>query len=517
MPNPSIKDVLGNWLEQWIPRKTKKEFYNARSEPGFAANRIDVENLRGILASAEAGNVRDLFGLYRDVLLSDSHLQAEFTKRKLAVLGDTISIQPVDRTNPDDVRASQAIADMVATTPRFLHGCSHLLDSCLYPVSILEKTYRPSTRPGLRFELAKLTAVPHLDIDYSSSFLQLWEIDPRSGYLTGTRETPTPNRYIIHRGHLLQMPDWWGGPFRCLLFWWLMSTMDRDWWARFLERYGAPFMVGKYDQDDDAARAGLSRAFQAATKLFGLVVSAETQVELVQAASQQTGEAFAKFKEICDDEKSKVILGQTGSAKTASSGMGSGVNDQHESVRQDVRQFDQSSLSETLEDQLFKSYLDINGIPGAVPKMVWGGVSSAEQDATGTLVLNLANAGYELTDDGLATLGERLALPLRRRVGATAAGPGGMTPFSTFSVPAAVTAAHGAIDRIAASGAPDLSQAFRGALAPVRRIVLESRSASECETRIREFYADWKPDRVSGMVEEALTAFAANGSVPRGR
>jgi hypothetical protein len=224
MPNPSIKDVLGNWLEQWIPRKTKKEFYNARSEPGFAANRIDVENLRGILASAEAGNVRDLFGLYRDVLLSDSHLQAEFTKRKLAVLGDTISIQPVDRTNPDDVRASQAIADMVATTPRFLHGCSHLLDSCLYPVSILEKTYRPSTRPGLRFELAKLTAVPHLDIDYSSSFLQLWEIDPRSGYLTGTRETPTPNRYIIHRGHLLQMPDWWGGPFRCLLFWWLSMT-----------------------------------------------------------------------------------------------------------------------------------------------------------------------------------------------------------------------------------------------------------------------------------------------------
>jgi hypothetical protein len=131
---------------------------------------------------------------------------------------------------------------------------------------------------------------------------------------------------------------------------------------------------------------------------------------------------------------------------------------------------------------------------------------------------NLANAGYELTDEGLSTLGERIALPLQRRaMPAAPVQPAAGLALSAYGVPPMISAAHGAIDRIASNGSADLSQAFRGALAPVRRIIGESSSASECEARIREFYADWKPDRVTGMIEEALIAFAANGSIPKSR
>lgn len=48
-------------------------------------------------------------------------------------------------------------------------------------------------------------------------------------------------RYIIHRGHVMPTPDTWGGPARALLFWWLLSSMSREWWSQFLERYGQPF------------------------------------------------------------------------------------------------------------------------------------------------------------------------------------------------------------------------------------------------------------------------------------
>jgi hypothetical protein len=89
------------------------------------------------------------------------------------------------------------------------------------------------------------------------------------------------------------------------------------------------------------------------------------------------------------------------------------------------------------------------------------------------------------------------------------------TPFSILAAPAPVTAGHALIDRIAANGAADLSQAFRGSLAPVRRIILESRSSSECEARLREFYADWNPAKLSALTEEALIAYAANGAVSR--
>jgi len=76
-PNRSMKELLQDWLEQWIPRTPKKNIYNFRGEPGFSANLMDVDSVRGYLASAEAGDTRPLFGLYRDVMISDSHLQAE--------------------------------------------------------------------------------------------------------------------------------------------------------------------------------------------------------------------------------------------------------------------------------------------------------------------------------------------------------------------------------------------------------------------------------------------------------
>jgi phage gp29-like protein len=516
MPSP-IKTALRSWLADWLPMKSQKSFFNPRSEPTFVANLIDVDSLRGILAASESGNVRDLFGLYRDIILSDSHLQAEFHKRKLAVLGDTVSIQPVDKKNPDDVKAAQAIEYLVSSVPDFLGACSHLLDSTLYPVALVEKVYRTSSRPGLRFELDKLVVVPHLDLDYSTAFMRLWKLDPASGYINGTLEVVDPNRYITHRGHLLKMPDYWGGPMRSLLFWWLMGSMGRDWWARFLERFGAPFMLGKYDPSDDAARSILQQAFQAATKLFGVVVSTETEVELVQAMTSQTGEAFEKFKTFANDQVSTLILGQTGSTKQSTSGLNSSGNKQHESVRQDIRQYDQLALSDTLRQQLFRPYLDWNGIPGATPKMVWGGVSQEEQTALGTLMLNLFQAGYSLTDDGLEALSEKIAFPLQRST-PPAGSPTSMpsnTPFSILAAPAPVTAGHALIDRIAANGAADLSQAFRGSLAPVRRIILESRSSSECEARLREFYADWNPAKLSALTEEALIAYAANGAVSR--
>ena len=82
---------------------------------------------------------------------------------------------------------------------------------------------------------------------------------------------------------------------RSILFWWLLGVMDRDWWSRFLDRYGSPFLVGKYEQTDDQSRTTLERAFSAAVKIGGLVVSKDTDVEIKQAASQSAGEAFEKF------------------------------------------------------------------------------------------------------------------------------------------------------------------------------------------------------------------------------
>jgi phage gp29-like protein len=522
-PNNPIGRAVAQWFEWLVPRRSSKAYYNYRSsEPTFIANLLDVDRLRQVIAAAETGNVRDLFGLYRDVIMSDSHVQAETAKRKLAVLGDSLSIQPQDKKDSDDVKACDMIRDQILDFPGFTFSCGHLLDGHLYPLSLLEKVYAPSTRPGLRYDLAALNIVQANDIDFTTGWLKLRKLDQHGGYLTGDLEDPNPNRFIIHRGHLLSAADFWGGPMRSILFWWLLRSMSRDWWARFLERYGAPFIVGKYDQSDDASRMILTQAFNAATKIFGLVVSNETEVELIQASAGQTGDAFESFHDRCNDEISKLIIGQTASSNMKSTGMGSGVSKQHENVRQDLRQFDGKMLGETLRDQLFRPLLDINGFTGKPPRAVWGGLSPDDQESLGTMMASLSQAGLEPTDEAVETLGEQLGFPLQRKAAPDPTGfpPGG--PPSGFTSPGLhplaardpdlADQAHLAVDRIAAAGSADLSRAFRGSLAPVRRIILESTSAAECEHHLRHFYADWSPGKVNGLIENALTAFAANGA-----
>ena len=59
--------------------------------------------------------------------------------------------------------------------------------------------------------------------------------------------------------------------------------------------------------------------------------------------------------------------------------------------------------------------------------------------------------------------------------------------------------------------AADLAQAFRGDLAPVRRLIQESASAEDLERRVRLFFADWQPSRTGEVLSQALTAYAATG------
>ena len=526
----TIQTALTKWAQWLVPTSSVKENYNFRSnELSYSANQLDVNRLRYLFASAESGNVMELFAMYRDVMIADPHIQAEFAKRKLAMLGDTIIIQPADKKIAADRKAADFVKSQVLELPAFTSGCGHLLDGILWPVAIGEKVYRNSSKPGVRFELDQLNTVQAGDIDFTTGKLMLRKLDPNGGYLTGVLEEADPNRYIIHRGHLLTHADFWGGPMRSLMFWWLLRSMTRDWWARFLERYGSPFIVGKYNQSDDESRAILSQAFSAATKIFGLVVSKETEVELIQASTAMSGEAFKMFlNDACNDEISRFIVGQSSSAGKGSSGLNSGKNQQHENVRQDLRQFDAKMLAETLRDQLFKPLLWINGFEGATPRILFGGLAPEDQKSIGSLISDLSNAGLEPTDEGIEILSDQLGVQLQRKalptMGDDPNNPGG--PPRPFSAPGLLPlGARGeaadrgqlAVDRVAANGAAKLSRAFRGSLAPVRQIILESSSAEECEHNLRTFYADWSPDKIAPVLNEALMAFAANGAAHAAR
>jgi phage gp29-like protein len=436
------------------------------------------------------------------MIYSDSHILVEFTKRKLAVLGDRMRLLPYDADNADDRASAKFCKQQIDDLKSWRTACAHLLDGTLWPVAVVEKVYRSNfTSAKKGYDIQELIPVPHYLLDYSTGKLMIRDTD-KEGNLLNTYHEPWPERYIVHRGHLLpEHQDNFGGPLRSLVFWWMGSTMSRDWWLRFLDRNGMPFIVGKYKSGQTSDRNILTNALALAKKTFGLVTSHDTEVELVEA-SKQSADAFHAFVAICQREKSKLILGQTLSAQTDSTGLGSGVADLQGDVRDDIRQFDAAMLSDTLRDQLLTPSCQFANISGRTPRLVWGSISAAELSARAEVLKTLNNAGLEVDDDGIDSLSEEIGIGLQRKT----AIPGfAASPFS-----AARTSRTRDIDRLdIETQAADLVPLLRDFPAQVAQTIRTSATAQECENRLATLYANHSPEKTSAAMEQALQIYSA--------
>lgn len=524
----SLSDRVGKMIASWIPQKRVTRF-DVRAMPAEIAGMLDVDRVAEIITSAQNGQLEDLFALYRDMILTHSHLQGRFGDRKEAVVGDALNIKALDKRQKGDMLAAAVIEDQVKSLKSWETACLHLLDSTLYPVAVVEKVFRPCNRvmsvalPAvrgptfvqIRYELAELVPVPHELLDFRNGHLQIRETDS-NGRPTGGVQDIDPTRYIVHRGHTLSTPDNWGGPLRSLVFWWLLGTMDREWWGRFLDKYGMPFLVGKYDQADDASRSVMERAFSLATKLGGLVVSRETDVEIKQAAASDAGDAFEKLHRIANEEISKLILGQTLSSDAKGSGLSDGGATDQGEIRQDKRRFDARRLGATFTFQLFEQILRYNGIQGRAPLAMWGAVSVAEMTAYSTWLQNLRQGGLRVADSGLEVLSELFGMAIERDPSPQAVGapPGGLLPMSVqlHSV-TGLARGEAANQAIMRSGGARLAHALGRTYAPMEALILTAATPAEALERIETYCATLDVITAAEIQEQALVAFTANGSV----
>ena len=129
---------------------------------------------------------------------------------------------------------------------------------------------------------------------------------------------------------------------------------------------------------------------------------------------------------------------------------------------------------------------------------------------------NLRQAGLEPTDDAILVVAERLGFGVQRTalLGGTNSGLPLSAELSLLLADPSFSRrgllVDGANQEICRRGSADLAQAFRGLLAPVRRIILESKSPEDLEHRLKLFYADWTPKRLGPVIQDALSAQAAN-------
>lgn len=546
-------------------------------EPSNISATSVASDIQNAIRQAENGDPRELFRFYRDSLMGDEHIQGEVGKRKLAVLGQPLTILPADKNSQDDIIAAAACMQAMEDCEKWNEGISALLDSAaLWPVAANELIFRSAEKPltvtlpgednaaepgslsvPLQFTFKRWAPVNpmlfcfkwayyggggdgsatmiqnlnpqaagtspyNIDLERWEPMLKLWPTTDtgRINYDAANATYLDPNRHVVHRGHLLtQMKDNWGGPGRAILFWWWLRGTGRDGFARFMERYGSPFPVGKTNTQDPQSVALLQKAFSQAAKIWGLVISQDDSVELTQASVQGGADGHKTWHEVCNDAISFHITGYKSSQKPT--GLNSGESQTIENVREDVRIFDQKTLAATLRKQVFERLLKFNGLIGSI-KVIWGGLSDEDAATFAGLLKTMGEAGYEPTDNALEIVNEKTGLEWQRKAAPVMTPGMSGDPALADQTPATLSAgsllrrnnaaAVDPMDAIVARQLTALTAAYKGSMAPFRRVVMESNSREECLAKLKTLYADWQPGRLETELNTALQLAAAAGA-----
>ena len=85
----------------------------------------------------------------------------------------------------------------------------------------------------------------------------------------------------------------------------------------------------------------------------------------------------------------------------------------HQTVREDYRVFDQKLLAATVIRQIVTPFRELNGLRGQI-KITWGGLSDTDAKTFADLLVSMTQAGFQPTDDAIATVNERTGLAWQR-------------------------------------------------------------------------------------------------------
>lgn len=462
-----VRDQMSVKLQEpWgtIPKHVK-ERASGWSQLANLSHDFTIQKVQGALRQAEFGDTRMLFGFFRDFFLGNGMVASELGKRKLSTISEPYTVLPFDKTNKDDVIAGKVIEEALNRYPDFQRSLIHLMNAIVFPVSVLEKTFEVidddygTNQYNLRYKIKQLYPVDYNLLTYRLPYIPqgpinignqpIIPVSPLTQNLTGRPEdtifdpdswepdlrfwsvfnngiidfsyanmmSPDPVRHIIYRCNLLEgiARENWGGLGRAILWWAIMSSMGVDKFLQCLQRFGLPFIVAKVDTSQVDTVDKIMASLSDANVINAIAVNKDAVVELQEMNYSNAAQAHSTFMELCHNQISLLISGQTLGSNVKSTGLGSGTSDLHSDIRDDIIKWDQLCLNNVLRHQLFKQYLSINGIKGECPHIVWGGSNTPDENQTvATTIYNLAQAGLTIDDDSLDELSTKMGLKIIR-------------------------------------------------------------------------------------------------------
>lgn len=303
------------------------------------AEGITPLRLAAILREAETGDATAYLDLAEQMEEKDLHYAAVLGVRKRAIRSLDLIVEP-----GDDSDAAAEAADLVREVMNGVvvkEDLIDMLDAIGKGYSVCEIVWE------------ELSAKRWLPVQIEQRPPQFFEFDRVNGrhlYLRGaaTPEPLAPAKFIVHLARAKSGLPIRGGLARLAAWGWMFKNYTVKDWSIFLEAYGHPLRLGKYDPQtasEDDKRTLLRAARQIGIDMAAIIPN-NMMLDVVATPTGGTNEAYEKKARWWDEQLSKGVLGQV--ATTDAIAGGHAVGKIHEEVRSDIRDSDAEQLAGTL-------------------------------------------------------------------------------------------------------------------------------------------------------------------------
>src|SRR5690554_4960829 len=318
----------------------------------------DVGSWRNALKSADGGRLNTLFDLYEDLYI-DGVLSDSVDKRISAVTNSEITFQNAKGEEVDE------IADLIDTL-----DFEEVLTQIMH--------VRFWGRAALEFDFTdgfKATELPKKHIDLEREMIL---IEP--GADTGIPYTDDDNILVLGK-----KKDF--GLFLKTAPYAIYKRGGFGDYAQWLELFGMPQRVGKYNSYDTESRRLLEQAMESAGSAPYIVVPKEAEIETTNnTGSGSSGTSFNDFRKACNEELLITVLGQTLTSVQGDKGARS-LGEVHKEVEEGKNRSDLRFAQRILNQKLLP-LLELRGFPVTGGRFVF---PKAAQELTVNEVVQLTD------------------------------------------------------------------------------------------------------------------------------
>lgn len=349
--------------------------------------------------ASEGRSFTSVYDLFNDMEDKDAHLYSVLQTRKNGILSKERKIIAASE-NPQDQEVARFVQESLFSIPNFENSLMNLLDAIAKGFAVLEVIWAFSSN-GLKISELKSRFQGRFIFDEQN---QLKIIDPPISYINYIKKNPSTSPHLLPAKPASERvspaivpsftyypPSPYQNPSKilgypvppqkfivfsfnsqnenpygrglCLKAYWYywFKKNNLKFWVIFNEKFGSPTVIGKY-------RPGASQ--EEKTKLFevieslqndtGVMIPETVAIEFLEAKRSGAVNSYKDLADWCNDEISKLVLGQT---LTSIEGRRSGslaLGKVHEKVRLEYIESDARALSELVNSTLIPWLVDYN-------------------------------------------------------------------------------------------------------------------------------------------------------------